>query len=311
MDAKPPAAELSENVRTASLEDRTVVRIVGADAHNLLQNVVTLDMENVDRHGSGYGALLTPQGKVLWDFVLHKLPDGYAADVRKGEAEGFAKRLTLYRLRAKVEIAVATELAVFVEWRGDTATTRADDPSPIPSPPGGGENPSDPRLVALGSRWLSSPGSVQTNTTTTDWHRHRIALAIPEGGIDFVFGDAFPHDAAMDSLHGVAFEKGCYIGQEVVSRMRHRGTARRRIVALDAKGRLPEPGADMVAGGRTLGRMGSSADGKGIALVRLDRLRAALDENLPIMVGEDEVKVALPAWATYTWPATTTVAAED
>jgi folate-binding protein YgfZ len=177
----------------------------------------------------------------------------------------------------------------------------------------------DPRLADLGQRWLAPAGSVAANASADDWHRHRIALAIPEGGIDFVFGDAFPHDAAMDSLHGVAFEKGCYIGQEVVSRMRHRGTARRRIVAVQTAGQTkgsvaPEPGADMVAGGRTLGRMGSSADGKGIALVRLDRLRAALDENLPIMVGEEEVTVALPKWATYSWPETASAkssAAED
>ena len=98
----------------AHLDDRAVVRIAGPDATTLLQNVVTLDMDGVERHGSGYGALLTPQGKILWDFVLHKLPDGYAADVRADQAEAFAKRLALYRLRAKVEIAVAPDLAVFV-----------------------------------------------------------------------------------------------------------------------------------------------------------------------------------------------------
>jgi folate-binding protein YgfZ len=289
---------------TAQLDDRAVVRVAGPDAHLLLQNVATLDMDDVDLHGSEYGALLTPQGKVLWDFVVHKLPDGYAVDVRSGEAEPFAKRLTLYRLRAKVEIGVAPEFAVFAEW--GTAT---DDPIPGLSLREGGAAPADPRLAELGRRWVAQRGSVTTNATVEDWHRHRIAHAIPEGGIDFLFGDAFPHDAAMDSLRGVAFEKGCYVGQEVVSRMRHRGTARRRIVAVSAERLPPAPGADMVAGGRTLGRMGSSADGKGIALVRLDRLRAALDEKLPIMVGEQEVTVALPAWATYTWPETTSATA--
>ena len=290
---------------TAQLNDRAVIRIAGPEAHTLLQNVVTLDMEEVDRHGGGYGALLTPQGKILWDFVLHSLPEGYAADVRAGEGEAFAKRLTLYRLRAKVEIAVAAELGVFAAW-GDAS---GDDPTPNPSPPGGEEKPTDPRLAQLGQRWVATKGSATTNATTKDWHRHRIAHAIPEGGIDFLFGDAFPQDAAMDSLHGVAFEKGCYIGQEVVSRMRHRGTARRRIVTVHANGPLPEPGAEIVAAERPLGRLGSSADGHGIALVRLDRLRAALDEHLPVRAGPEEVKVALPAWATYSWPAT--VAAED
>ena len=289
---------------TAQLDDRAVVRVAGPDAHTLLQNVVTLDMEGVDQHGSGYGALLTPQGKIMWDFVLHKQPDGYAADVRASEVEAFAKRLTLYRLRAKVEIAAAPELAVFVAW--DDAP---DDTTPNPSPQGGGGKALDPRLADLGSRWVAASGTVTTNASAADWHRHRIAYAIPEGGIDFLFGDTFPFDAAMDSLRGVAFEKGCYIGQEVVSRMRHRGTARRRIVAVHADRPLPGPGADMVAGERPLGRLGSSADGHGIALVRLDRLRAALDEHLPIRAGAEEVTVALPAWATYGWPAT--VGAED
>ncbi len=279
---------------TAHLDDRAVVRIAGADAKALLHNVMTLDMEGVDRDGSGYGALLTPQGKVLWDFVLHKEPAGYAADVRASEAEAFIKRLLLYKLRAKVEIALAPELAVFVAWNGEE----------------GEKAHPDPRLPALGTRWIAGKGAVATDASAADWHRHRIAHAIPEGGVDFVLGDAFPSDAGVDSLHGVDFQKGCYIGQEVVSRMRHRGTARRRIVALSAGGPLPEPGAEIVAGGRPLGRLGSSADGHAIGVVRLDRLRAALDEKLPVSVGSVEVAVTLPLWATYDWPATAS-AGED
>jgi len=250
-----------------------------------LQNVVTLDVQAVDRHGSGYGALLTPQGKILWDFVLHRLADGYAADVRADQAEAFARRLSLYRLRAKVEIAAAPDLAVYAEW------------------PASGANPADPRLADLGGRFIAPLGALATDASTADWHRHRIALAIPEGGIDFVFGDAFPHDAAMDSLHGVAFDKGCYVGQEVVSRMRHRGTARRRIVALAAGAPLPEPGTDITAGERPIGRLGSSADGRAIGLVRLDRLHAALKEGLAVRAGSAEMEASLPSWATYAWPA--------
>jgi folate-binding protein YgfZ len=269
----------------ARLDDRAVVRIAGPDAGTLLQNVATLDIGDVDRQGSGYGALLTPQGKILWDFILHRRPDGYAADLRAGELDAFIKRLTLYRLRAKVEISPAPELAVFVAW---------------PATEG---HPPDPRLPALGSRWVALAGSTATNATVADWHRHRLALAVPEGDVDFAFGDAFPHDAAMDSLHGVAFDKGCYIGQEVVSRMLHRGTARRRIVAVNADAPLPEPGAEIFAGDRPLGRLGSSADGKGIGLVRLDRTHAALEAGVPIRVGSQGVRVTLPGWATYGWPA--------
>jgi tRNA-modifying protein YgfZ len=275
---------------TAYLDDRAVVRIAGPEAKAFLQNVLTLDMDSVDRDGSGYGALLTPQGKILWDFVLHKTPDAYAADIRVNEAEAFVKRLKLYKLRAKVEIAPAPELAVYAAWGDASAQV--------------GEGHPDPRLAVLGHRWLAAQDSVATDASSTDWHRHRIAHAVPEGGVDFVFGDSFPTDAGMDSLHGVAFDKGCYIGQEVVSRMRHRSTARRRIVALSASTPLPGPGAEIVGGATPLGRLGSSADGHAIGVVRLDRLRAALDEHLPVRAGGEEVAAALPDWATYDWPAT-------
>jgi folate-binding protein YgfZ len=286
----------------ARLDDRAVVRIAGSDAATLLQNVLTLDVGEVDRRGSGYGALLTPQGKILSDFVLHKRPDGYAADLRADQAEAFVKRLTLYRLRAKVEILADPEFAVFVGWASGAAS---------PSPQGRGEAPADPRLPELGRRWVAPAESVEADTSPADWHDHRIALAVPEGGVDFPFGDTFPHDAAMDSLHGVAFEKGCYIGQEVVSRMRHRGTARRRVVAVRADTALP-PGAEIVAGDRPLGRLGSSAGGRGIAIVRLDRTRAALDVGLTPTAGGVALELLLPAWATYSWPAPASgTAAED
>jgi folate-binding protein YgfZ len=261
----------------AHLADRAVVSVTGPDAFALLHNVLTLDMPGVDRHGSGYGALLTPQGKILWDFILHRTPDGYAADLRVTEVEAFAKRLALYRLRAKVDIAATPDLGVYVQW------------------PGSPSIPLDPRLPLLGSRWLAPAGSVATDARGADWHRHRIALAVPEGGLDFAFGEAFPHDAAMDSLHGLAFEKGCYIGQEVVSRMRHRGTARRRIVALRGTGPWPDPGVDIVAGDRAIGRLGSSAGDHGIGLVRLDRLRTALDSGIAIRAGDRDVSASLPA----------------
>ncbi len=270
----------------AHLNDRAVIRIAGPDAMTLLQNVVTLDMDDVGRAGIAYGGLLTPQGKILWDFLLHRTPDGYAADVRADQAEAFAKRLSLYKLRAKVEIVPAPELCVYAAWGAV----------------GAGDRPGDPRLPALGQRWVAPADSTKTDAQCTDWHSHRIALSVPEGGIDFVFGEAFPFDAAMDSLNGVVFDKGCYVGQEVVSRMRHRGTARRRIVALQSDAPLPEPGADILADDRSLGRLGSSSDGRGIGVARLDRLRAALDDGLAIQVGEEPVTASLPAWATYDWP---------
>lgn len=269
---------------TARLDDRAVIAISGPDAATLLQNVLTTDVPAVSAAGIGYGALLTPQGKIVADLLLHRHDDVFAADVRADEAEAFAKRLGLYRLRSKVTIAAAPDLAVFACWGG------------------GEEEPADPRLAALGRRWVAGKDSVATDTALADYHRHRIGLAIPEGGLDFAFGDAFPHDTAMDSLHGVAFEKGCYIGQEVVSRMRHRGTARRRVVAVDGSDTLPDPGTPILAGDRDLGRLGTSDGRRGIGIARLDRLRAALDAGETIRVGDVAVTITLPPWATYALP---------
>ena len=233
--------------------------------------------------------------------------DGFVADIRAEEAEAFIKRLSMYRLRSKVTIEVDSRLAVFARWGGEDLT-------PSPSPQGGGGQVADPRLAGLGMRWVAPREAVANDASLEDYHRHRIALAVPEGGLDFPFGDTFPHDAAMDSLHGVAFDKGCYIGQEVVSRMRHRGTARRRVVAITATGHpagheLPAPGAAIVAGARELGRMGSSAAPYGIAIIRLDRLGAALEAGDTVVAGDAAVTVALPHWATYSMPPTSGSAA--
>ena len=272
----------------AHLTDRAVLAVAGPDARTLLHNVLTADMNRVDAQGSGFGALLIPQGKILWDFIIHRSGAGYALDLRADQLDAFAKRLVLYRLRSNVDIAPDGTLAVFAAWGGQSA------------------QPADPRLVELGSRWVAAAGHEATDATLDDWHRHRIAFAVPEGGVDFAFGDAFPHDAAMDSLNGLAFDKGCYIGQEVVSRMRHRGTARRRIVAVTSTGPLPGPGAEIVAGDRPIGLLGSSAAGKAIGLVRLDRAREAMDAGLPLRAGAGEIEVALPRWVTYAWPAPAT-----
>jgi folate-binding protein YgfZ len=276
----------------ARLADRAVVRVQGPDARALLHNVLTADMGRVDAHGSAYGALLTPQGKILFDFILHRLDEGYAVDIRADQGDHFVKRLMLYRLRSKADISAAPDLSVFAQWGEPSAA------------------PADPRLAALGSRWVAPASNVTPDAEPADWDCHRIGLAIPEGGVDFVFGDTFPHDAAMDSLSGVAFDKGCYIGQEVVSRMRHRGTARRRIVAVAGNGALPAPGAEIMAGDRPLGRLGSSAGDIGIGLIRLDRARTALDAGQRLNVDGQDVTVELPGWATYDWPSGQ-AAAED
>ncbi|HVV94084.1 MAG TPA: folate-binding protein [Hyphomicrobiales bacterium] len=287
-------------MRAAVLDDRGVLAVTGADAKSFLHNVVTCAVEGAEPGAARYGALLTPQGKILADFLLLATADGALIDVARDVLPELKKRLALYRLRAKVAIDdLSDTLAVAVLWDGGDA------------PPASAASFADPRLPALGVRaFLPKDGADAALAAmgaaivpAAAWHAHRIALGIPEGGRDFVFGDAFPHEADLDQLAGVDFRKGCYIGQEVVSRMEHRGTARSRVVPVTLDGPAPPPGTEVAAGGRPLGRMGSSAEDRGLALLRLDRAAEAEAAGQPITAGAASLAVALPAWARFTLPA--------
>ncbi len=274
---------------SAVLADRGVVRIGGAEARGFLQNIVTTDMERVAEDRAGFGALLSPQGKILADFLVFADGDGFLIDLPRAALADFVKRMTLYRLRAKVEIAdLSAERKVAVFWGGDA--------------PAGAV--SDPRLAGLGHRAILAKDAPTENETQAEaWHAHRIALGVPEGGRDFAFGEAFPHDVDMDDLAGVDFRRGCYVGQEIVSRMQHRGTARRRAVIVTGAGDLPKTGTAVGGDGKALGALGSHAGQTGIALLRLDRTRLALDAGASITAGGVPLSITLPSFAHFGWPA--------
>ena len=135
-----------------------------------------------------------------------------------------------------------------------------------------------------------------------EFEAHRIALGVPRGGLDFSYGDAFPHEADMDQLHGVDFAKGCYVGQEVVSRMQHRGSARTRTVAIGYAGAAPQTGIAITAGERQVGTMGSAAGGRGLALLRLDRVAEAFSRGEELFAGTVPVRPIKPDWASFAFP---------
>jgi folate-binding protein YgfZ len=280
----------------ATLARRGVVAVGGADALKFLNDLVTNDLEQVVAGRAGYGGLLTPQGKILFDFLVFAEDGRFVFDLPRAAAADFAKRLGFYRLRAKVEIAdLSAERTVYAAWGGGR-------------PAIAGAAAEDPRLPALGWRGIAAAGATVADAgfgpaSEADYDAHRIALGVPEGGIDFAYGEGFPHDADMDQLGGVAFKKGCYVGQEVVSRMEHRGTARRRFVTASADGPLPVAGTAILAGDKPVGTLGSAAGSRGLALVRIDRVRDALDGGVPITAGGAPVSLALPGWARFGWTA--------
>ncbi|MEW5421520.1 folate-binding protein YgfZ [Amorphus sp. 3PC139-8] len=290
----------------AELDDRAVIRVSGPEARSFLHNLLTCDLETITDGTARYGALLTPQGKVLVDgFVMTQHPDTLIVDLPRASAAEFLKRLKVYKLRAKVEIAdVTADHRVYVVWGGAG-------PPMLP-----GVVVRDPRLDALGYRAVVPrtaivAGSGLSGFTRTDpgaYHAHRIALGVPQSGRDFVLGDAFPHDVDMDQLKGVDFTKGCYVGQEVVSRMHHRGTARRRIVKALGEESLPPPGAQILANDRPIGTLGSVAGKAGLALVRLDRAKAAMDAGETITADGHPIRLELPEWAGFGWPESETKA---
>ncbi len=269
----------------AFLPDRAVLRASGPDARHFLHNVVTCNVETLQPGGARFGALLAPQGKILCDFLVYGVADdSFLIDAPKALAADLLKRLTLYRLRAKVELALDAAAGVAAVWDG--APDSADATQTF----------LDPRLPALGHRKVV--GAAQEEGGDAAYEAHRIGLGIPKGGADFVYGDAFPHEADMDQLGGVDFKKGCYVGQEVVSRMQHRGTARTRSV-IARFAHAPEAGAEIFAGEKPLGRMGSSAGAQGIALARLDRAADARAAGVPLLCAGIEITLHRPDWATF------------
>src|SRR6202011_4886396 len=269
-------------MKAAFLPDRGVVKVSGIDARDFLNGLVTTDVALL-RPGLGrFGALLTPQGKITVDFLITEAPSGHGGgfliDCPRALAQGFADKLGFYKLRAKLAVEnLSDSLGVLAAWDGD--------PALMPD-----LSFADPRHAALGWRILIPVelaqkvadliGAELVDSGACD--AHRIASGVPRGGLDFMYGDAFPHETNMDRLHGVDFEKGCYVGQEVVSRMQHRGTARTRTVRIVLENFSPQPGTAMVAGDKPLGTIGSTAGQNGLALIRIDRAADALQAGTPL-----------------------------
>ena len=272
-------------MKAAFLPDRGVVKVSGEDARAFLDGLLTTNVELV-RPGTGrFGALLTPQGKIIVDFLVTEAPEahggGFVFDCPLALAQALTDRLGFYKLRAKVRVDnLSSQLGVMAAWGGVPAT----------KPDLAFEDPRDPqlgwRIFVPDDLVDETAAAIGADVTDSDAYEvHHIACGIPRGGVDFIYSDAFPHETNMDRLHGVDFDKGCYVGQEVVSRMQHRGTARTRTVRVRLDGSVPEIGLPVTAGDKAVGTMGSSANGVGLALLRTDRVADAIEAGLPLTTG--------------------------
>ncbi|MEL6920200.1 MAG: folate-binding protein [Pseudomonadota bacterium] len=285
---------------TVLLPDRSIITVAGEDATHLLHNVLTCNVEELGYGAAAPCALLTPQGKIMFDFLLLKAPaGGYFIDIRTDQADAFLKRMLMYKMRSTVDFAISDQHFSATSFEPDSEGSHFDS----------AENWHDDRfwdgkvyrhvLPAEKAEPLNQDG-------ITDWHLKRIEYGVAESGTDYELGDAFPHDVSFDSNGGVDFAKGCYVGQEVVSRMYHRGTARRRVMLLAGGAPLPEAGNDVIADGKTVGKLGTVVGNTALMIGRLDRVKDALDTGLKLKAAGTPIEsVTLPANVAYDWPEST------
>ena len=254
--------------KAALLKDRSVIAVGGEEAASFLQGLLTNDVERLEEGAARYAGLLTPQGKILFDMLVVRAPGGaFLIDCAAGQAADLARRLGFYKLRSKVSIADQSADRAVVAFWGDEEPDEAPDSVLY----------ADPRDSRLGWRAIMPRGqAVQIGEEhAPTYEALRIAAGVPKGGVDFVYGDAFPHDANFDLLRGVDFDKGCYVGQEVVSRMKHRGTARKRVARVKLTAEPASPGTAVLDGELAVGTLGSSSGREALAMLRLDRVEDA------------------------------------
>jgi folate-binding protein YgfZ len=289
-------------MKAALLPDRGVVKVAGDGAQSFLNGLFTADIGQVTPDAARFAALLTPQGKIIVDAIIAQ-PDpsdggGFFLDVPRTLAKTCVDRLNFYKLRAKVMVEDLSEmLGVMALWDGERNSEY-------------GLCYRDPRLPGLGLRVILPPHLAAEAADlgaalmpAEEFEAHRIALGVPAVP-DFSYGDAFPTRPTWTS-HGIDFAKGCYVVQDVVSRMEHRGIARTRIVPVAYDGFAPDAGAVVTASEKPVGTFGSSAQGRALAMLRLDRAAAALAAGHDLVAGAVTLRLVKPDWARFPFPGET------
>lgn len=271
---------------SAIIENRAIFSVSGLDAEHFLHNLVTADIEGLPSGRWRQTALLTAQGKVQFVFLVARHESGFLLDCDVRDADALHKRLKFYRLRAKVDFADPVAVAAEIKW---------DQLAPA-------QAIQDGRFAQI----LVWRGHVapKTSAGTAEWNALRVRFGIAEPHTDYSYGDVYPHDINLDQIGGVSFKKGCYVGQEVVSRMQHRSAARWRVIVAISSGELVE-GSQIMADGKPAGHIGTVCGNQALALVRLDRIRAAVDSDAPVLAGGATVGFKFPEDVTFLWPANT------
>jgi folate-binding protein YgfZ len=292
-----------------ALAGRGVIALRGADRVAFLQGLISRDLEQITSDRAGYGALLTPQGKFLFDFLIVSTGDSLLLDVERARLADLLRRLAMYRLRAKVELEDASGSYAIAAVLGDDVAARfeLENRPGACRPLGAGFVAVDPRLVRLGLRALLPPAELRPTleelglpALDPEAYEHlRITAGVPDGSRDMVIEKSTLLESGFEELEGVDFAKGCFVGQELTARMKYRGLVRKRLLPVVLKGPRPEPGTIVRLGEREAGEMRSSIEGHGLALLRLDRIAEAADANAPLCAGATQVIPIKPDWAKF------------
>lgn len=297
---------MSEDLKYTLLQSRGVIRLSGADLRPYLQALISNDVARLAHDRAIYAALLTPQGKYLHDFFLAEAGGEFLLDGELARLEDLGRRLTMYRLRAQVEIedgrdshgvaalmgeaaaaafGIADEAgraveidgcAVFVDPRHRDAGLRAVGPGDA--------------LAALLARHGARPVPFE------DYDRHRLALGLPDGSRDLVVEKSTLLESGFEELNGVDFLKGCFVGQELTARTKYRGLVKKRLLPVEVRGPMPAPGTEILLDGKNAGEMRSGRDGRALALLRLEKLDAAEAAGHELAAGEARIRPRRPDW---------------
>ncbi len=292
-------------MRALVLESRGVMRLGGEDLRGFLQGMVSNDVDKVAPERAVWSAFLTPQGKFLHEFFMVERQGGFLLDCEAARLADLKRRLSIYKLRSKVTLEdTSAETAVAVLFgAGSFEALGLDGELGRAAPFGGGVAFVDPRLTALGARALL-PRERADNAlreagfqaaTLEDYDRHRLALGVPDGSRDLEVEKAILLENGFEELHGVDWDKGCFMGQELTARTKYRALIKKRLLPVEIEGPAPAPGTPVLHGGKEAGVMRSSCDGLGLALMRLESLEGAE----AFEAGEAKVTPHKPDWAQF------------
>ena len=281
----------------APLGDRGVIEVAGADRVVFLQGLVSNDVAKAAAGAPVYAALLTAQGKYLHDFFVVALGDALYLECERSRLGDLQRQLSLYKLRSKATLTDASAKFVVIAAWGDGAAAKLNLLDGTAKSFAGGVAYSDPRLAALGVRFLIPAGRENdiaaagfARADAAAYDRHRLALGVPDGSRDLEIEKSILLENGFEELNGVDFAKGCYMGQELTARTKYRALIKKRLVPVKVEGQMPAPGTPITRNGEEVGEMRSGADGVALAMLKLDALAG------PLLAGGAKLSPQPPAW---------------